>query len=434
MSILMAVIVFSLLIFIHEFGHFILAKKNGVKVIEFSIGFGPRLFSFTKGETLYSFKLVPFGGACQMLNKELLSEEDRTSEDLSRAFESKSVWARMSIVLAGPIFNFVLAFVLAVVVIGVVGYDKPEVTQIESGSPADIAGLKKGDVITSFNGANIDISRQIYLEQFANPISEDVVVITYMREGEEYRAEIKPEYVERYVLGFTYSSQSEKVEIIEISEDGPLKEAGAKKGDIIKSINDNEFASSSDFVEYLSKNAFDNEELNIVLLRDDEEIKRDVTPVFSSGGYSLGFSYNQGRVETDAIGVLKYATVEVGYQISTVFKSIGMLFTGQVTVKDFSGPVGIVDYIDTAYQESKSDGVLYIFLKIANLTMLLSANLGVMNLLPIPGLDGGRLLFQVIEVIFRRPVKHEEYFHLAGMVLIMLFAVFVLFQDIFKLF
>lgn len=170
MSILLALIVFSILVFIHEFGHFLLAKKNGVKVIEFSIGFGPRLFSFDKGETKYSFKVIPFGGACQMLNKDMISEEemkkdkisdeeDKISdeemerdkifevemekEDLSRSFESKSVWARMSIVLAGPIFNFILAFVLAIIVIGTVGYDKPVVTNVGEGSSAMEAGLKR---------------------------------------------------------------------------------------------------------------------------------------------------------------------------------------------------------------------------------------------------------------------------------------------------
>lgn len=163
LSILLALIVFSILVFIHEFGHFLLAKKNGVKVIEFSIGFGPRLFSFDKGETKYSFKIIPFGGACQMLNKDMISEEemkkdkisdeemerDKISEeemekeDLSRSFESKSVWARMSIVLAGPIFNFILAFVLAIIVIGTVGYDKPVVTNVGEGSSAMEAGLKR---------------------------------------------------------------------------------------------------------------------------------------------------------------------------------------------------------------------------------------------------------------------------------------------------
>lgn len=430
----MAVIVFSILVFIHEFGHFLLAKKNKVKVIEFSIGFGPRLFSFMKGETRYSFKIIPFGGACQMLNKDVLTEDEAATEDLSRSFESKSVWARMSIVLAGPIFNFVLAFVLAIVVIGVVGYDKAEVNHIDSNSAAAEAGLKVGDVITEFNGSDIAISRQIFLSEFVNPIKEKPVTIKYERDGKEYEAVLNPKYVEKYVLGFTYSLEGSNAKIIAITENGPLEAAGAKVGDIFVSINGNSIKNNEEFSEYLNEHPITKEDVYLVLDRDGKEISITVTPVLSSGGYTLGFGYNTARVKTDAIGVLKYSTYEIGYQISTVFKSLGMLFTGQVTVKDFSGPVGIVDYVDTVYQESKSDGALYVFLKIANLTMLLSANLGVMNLLPIPGLDGGRFLFQVLEAIFRKPVKHEEYFHLAGMILLMLFAVYILFQDIFKLF
>ena len=109
MSIFFAVIIFGLLVFIHEFGHFIIAKKNGVRVVEFSIGMGPTLFSFGKGETKYSLKLLPFGGACQMLNKELAGEED-TVMDMEKSFESKSVWSRMAIIFAGPMFNFILAY------------------------------------------------------------------------------------------------------------------------------------------------------------------------------------------------------------------------------------------------------------------------------------------------------------------------------------
>lgn len=369
-----------------------------------------------------------------MLNKDALTEDEAATEDLSRSFESKSVWARMSIVLAGPIFNFVLAFVLAIVVIGVVGYDKPEIIDIENGSAAYEAGLRTGDIITEFNGTNIEISRQIFLEEFVHPLTKEDITIKYERDGKEYEATLSPKYVEKYVLGFTYSLEGSDAKIIAVTKDGPLEKAGAKVDDIVVSIDGTKFANVNEFNAYLSSHPFGKDEVSIVLNRDGKEIDLTVTPVLSSGGYSLGFSYNTGRVKTDAIGVLKYSSHEIGYQISTVFKSLGMLFTGQVTVKDFSGPVGIVDYVDTVYQESKSDGVLYVFLNIANLTMLLSANLGVMNLLPIPGLDGGRFLFQVIEAIFRKPVKHEEYFHLAGMILLMIFAVYILFQDIFKLF
>ena len=117
-----------------------------------------------------------------------------------------------------------------------------------------------------------------------------------------------------------------------------------------------------------------------------------------------------------------------------VFKSLGMLFTGQLGVNDFTGPVGIVDAIDSVYEGSQEDGAWYVFLNLANFTILLSANLGVMNLLPIPGLDGGRLLFLLIEAVRGKPVKHEEYINLAGMLLIMVFAMYILFKDIINLF
>ena len=117
MSIILALIIFSVMVLFHEFGHFLLAKKNGIGVTEFSLGMGPRIASFVKGETRYSWKLIPFGGSCMMVGEDL----DDKSEN---AFNSKSVWARISVVAAGPIFNFLLAFVLAIVYIAMIGYDK----------------------------------------------------------------------------------------------------------------------------------------------------------------------------------------------------------------------------------------------------------------------------------------------------------------------
>ena len=433
MSILTGIIVFSILVFIHEFGHFLLAKKNDVKVIEFSIGFGPKIFSFVKGETRYSFKAIPFGGACQMLNKEMVPEEEMANEDITRAFESKSVWARMSIVLAGPIFNFALAFILAIVVIGAVGSDEPVILEVAADSPAAIAGLKEGDVITGYNGADIDIAREIYLEEFIHPITGKPIVIKYMREGKEYETTLTPRVVERYVMGITYSLDAETVVLSSLTQGSPLEKAGAKVGDVIVALDGVKITTAKSFNEYIESHPLTADERVITVDRDGKEVQLTIKPMISES-YYMGFAYNVGRVKTDALGVLKYSCIEIGYQISTVYKSLGMLFTGQVTVNDFSGPVGIVDFIDETYEETKSEGAMMVFMNIANLTMLLSANLGVMNLLPIPGLDGGRFLFQVIEVILRRPVKHEEYFHLAGMLLLMLFAVYVMFQDIFKLF
>ena len=133
MKILLALLVFSLIITFHEFGHFLLAKLNHIGVVEFSLGMGPRLLSFVKGETRYSLKLLPFGGSCMMLGE----DTDDTGEG---TFGSKSVWARISVVIAGPVFNFILAWILSVIIISLVGIDMPVLLGVTENSPAASAG------------------------------------------------------------------------------------------------------------------------------------------------------------------------------------------------------------------------------------------------------------------------------------------------------
>lgn len=433
MSILVAVIIFGLLIFIHEFGHFIMAKKNGIYVVEFSIGMGPSIFKFKKGETTYALKLLPFGGACQMLNKEY-PDESLDEADYERAFETKSVWARMVVIAAGPIFNFILAFVLALIVIGMAGYDKPEVLMVANGSSAMEVGLKEGDIITKYNGKDIDLAREMYLEQYVNPTSDKDIEMTVLRDGKKIDLTLTPQKRKKYVLGMTYKASDKEAMIEEVSKDGALDKAGVKSKDVIVSFDGEKIETGAKLNEYLNKNPMDETTKTIVVKRDGEEMTFEVTPIFSSEGYSLGFSYNTYRSEVKGFDVIKYSCSEIRYQIRQVFDSFKMLFRGKLTVNDFTGPVGIVDIIDDVYEQTESQGALIVFLNLANLSILLSANLGVMNLLPIPGLDGGRLLFLIYEAIAGKPVKKEEYIHLAGLLLLMLFACYILFKDIAGLF
>ena len=434
MSILFGVIIFSVLVFIHEFGHFIIAKKNGVRVVEFSIGLGPTIFSFGKGETKYSLKALPFGGACQMLNKELAGEEE-SEMDMERSFESKSVWSRMAIIFAGPLFNIILAFVLALIVIGYAGYDPAVVTSVGKDSAAEEAGLKPGDIIVEYDGAGIDLGREIYLEQYINPPTDKEIVIVYERDGKEYETKLKPKYVEKYMMGIEYmNTEGKPVELSGVAKDGPCEKAGIKAGDKIKSIDGNDIPDIEAFNAYLAKNPLTDKTIHIVFDRAGEEIAVDITPTLGIKSYQTGFSYNLARAEVSGLDTIKYSYVEVKYQIKTVFKSLGMLFTGQLGVNDFTGPVGIVDVIDDVYESSQEDGAWYVFLNLVNFSIMLSANLGIMNLLPIPGLDGGRLVFLIIEAVRGKPVKHEEYINVAGMLLLMLFAMYILFKDIINLF
>ena len=154
MSLIIAIIMFSFIILFHELGHFLLAKKNGIRVNEFCLGMGPTLFGVTKGETKYSIKLLPFGGACMM------EGEDGESND-DRAFGNKSVWARISVVAAGPVFNFILAFILAVILISCIGIDRPVVSEVMEGYSAEEAGLKENDVIVKINHKSVHFYREV---------------------------------------------------------------------------------------------------------------------------------------------------------------------------------------------------------------------------------------------------------------------------------
>lgn len=436
MSIIIAVIVFSLLVFIHELGHFLLAKKNGIRVVEFSIGFGPRLFSFEKGDTRYSLKLLFFGGSCQMLSEDFFDEED-VEKDKEHSFESKSVWSRIAVVVAGPVFNFLLAWVLAVIVMGGAGYDKPVINYVEKGSAAEQAGLLEGDLIKEFNGEKINLGREITVELFVNPVTQEDVEIVYERDNKTYTAVITPTYQEKYAIGISYSTQSsDAARVASVTEQGPYEKAGGQAEDIITNIDGTEIQNSEDLYNYIQAHPFQNKETTVTVKRDGETIELNITPVLSSEGYSMGLSYNTYRYDASPMETVKYSFAEIKYQIVSVFKSLGMLFDGRLGVNDFTGPVGIVDIIGTTYESAKEDGAWMTFLNVANIAILLSANLGVMNLLPIPGVDGGRLLFLLIEAVFRKPVpkKFEGVVTAVCMLLIMLFAVFVMYQDIRRLF
>lgn len=343
MSIIVSILIFSIIVLFHELGHFLLAKANGIRVNEFCLGLGPTLFGVTKGETKYSIKLLPFGGACMM------EGEDESSND-QRAFNNKSVWARISVVFAGPFFNFIMAFFFAIILIGAVGYDKPVLNDVLEGYAAENAGMQAGDEIISMNGRNIHFYREISVYSMTHP-GEDVEIV-YKRDGEKKTTTLVPQL--------------------------------------------------------------------------DEE----------TGRYLYGFSGSSGRERGGILETIKNAFFEVRYWIYTTVESLKMLLSGSVSVNELSGPVGIVKNIGDTYDSSKSDGYFYVFLNMLNWAILLSANLGVMNLLPLPALDGGRLVFLIIEAIRRKRISpdKEGMVHLVGIVLLMLLMVVVMFNDIRKIF
>ncbi len=379
-NILLALLVFSFIIIFHEFGHFIVAKYNKVGVIEFSLGMGPRLISlgrtpggrkllfFKTGKyfeehpefddnTLYSWKLLPFGGSCMMLGEEEAVEDER-------AFGKKSVYARMAIIFAGPFFNFILAFLLSLVMVGAFGYEKPVVNEVTEGGAMDEAGVQVGDVITSINGTKIRLNGEISYYKVFHPFTDESMEITLDRNGEAMTVSVTPQ----------------------LTTDSDGQES-----------------------------------------------------------YMLGFAYGE-MAKTNFIGTVKYSAYEVKYYINTTLQSLWWMLRGKASMKDISGPVGIVkvvsDNVEAGVEAGKdangkvtSDSVKNAVYSLLVISILLTANLGVMNLIPIPALDGGRLLFLIIEWIRRKPLpeKAEAYVNTAGFLLLMALMVLILGSDVVKL-
>lgn len=340
MGIILAILIFSGIILIHELGHFTLAKLNGIRVDEFSLGLGPTLIGKEIGGTKFSLKLLPFGGACMM------GEDD--AEDMSEgSFNSKSVWARISVIVAGPAFNLILAWILCTIMVAWIGYAEPVITQVEDGYAAADAGMQAGDVITEIDGHHVYLWEEISLKNLIN-FSGEPLEITYERDGEETTVLLEPRILE----GDSYA----RMGIV-----GP-------------------------------------------------------TEVTKPGIF----------------GSIQYGAYTVRYWVDYTIESLKMLVTGQVGVDQMSGPVGIVNVVDDTYEASKSSGTAVVVLSMMNIAILITANLGIMNLLPIPALDGGRLLFLIIEAIRRKRISPEKegMVHFAGFALLMVLMVFIMFNDI----
>ena len=427
-SIIIALIIFSVLVLIHEFGHFIGAKKCGVVVNEFSVGMGPRLLSrVAKSGTRYSIKALPLGGSCAMLGE----DEDNAEEG---SFNSKPLWARMAIVVAGPFFNFILAFLLALIVIGYNGVDISYVSKVTEGSNAYEAGLRQGDRITKYNGATVSVGREIYLEDYVSPLDGSDISVTFVRDGKKQTISYAPDSEERYIVGISYYETDPKATISSVPEGSAMDQAGVVAGDEVVEINGTKISTGKDLKEYIDAHPFGKEEINITVKRNNKEKKVVVVPQMTKL-YSSGFVYNLARDKQSVGGVLKYSLVEVRYEINTVLKSLKMLVTGKVSANEVSGPVGIVNVIGDTYNQTKSEGFMVTLFTMINMAIMLSANLGVMNLLPIPALDGGRLFLYIVELIIRRPIPKDKegMIHFIGFILLMVLMVFLIFNDIRKI-
>jgi regulator of sigma E protease len=439
----------GVMVFIHELGHFVVAKLCGVRVEAFALGFGKRLFGYrAKSGTDYRVNMLPLGGYVKMTGEiemagvVLTEEKDRNSAD-NGDFNAKPRWQRALIALAGPIANFVLAFV-AFTCVAMFHHDVPEglqgpavVDYVSANSEAAKAGMQPGDTIVHFDTVEnptwedvlphsvLHLNRKVALGFTHNGQRTDTQILVTSPDG--------PENFSPSDIGFAPRIQSQPVGVLALLEDGPAIKAGLKAGDKIVAIDNLPLRSVESFLAYLKDQ--NGKAVVLTVQRGAEQLKLPLQP--TEGEVAPG--RRQFRIGfRPAAPVSRVVHLPLGTAMADAWQDtkrtsllivdvIHGMFTREVSVRSVSGPVGIYQVVDDASHSG--------FWPVVTVGASISINLGIFNLLPFPLLDGGMILFLLIEGVIRRDVDQQwkERIYQAAFILILIFAVFIIGNDVSKM-
>ena len=417
--------VIGVLVFVHELGHFLAARRVGVRVLAFSIGFGPRLVGFTRGGTEYKIAAIPLGGFVKMAGE---STEDSRS-GAPDEFLSKSKWERFQVLIAGPAMNVALAIL---VLWGVLlqGADipayrdmPPVVGAMEADAPALKAGVEVGDRILRVDDRAVD-TWDNFLMTIAGKARREVALLVD-RGGEQKTLTVVPKAVGKYEIGEIGVLPSTHPHIRSVTAGDPAEKAGLKTGDVILAVNGETVSFARQLSELISRH--EGGEILIRYQRDGQQRDVAITPVARGEKLwviGIGISDQLTHVDPGVFEALKMSVVQNWEATGLIFRTLGGLFTGETSPRQLMGPVGIASLSG----ESAQAGILPLLALLASISL----NLGLLNLLPIPVLDGGHILILLLEGVARRDfsMRVKERMLLAGFVLLMLLMVTVIYNDL----
>jgi regulator of sigma E protease len=419
--------VLGFMILIHEFGHYAVAKWLGVRVEQFAIGFGKRLVGFHHGETDYRINAIPLGGYVKMSGENPMDERS----DDPREFMNHSRWHRFLIAIAGPTMNILLAIVL-LTTIYMVHYEYPAVYDeapvigwVAKDTPAEKAGFQIGDLITRIGDIQNPTWEQIDQEQAMSP--GQPLVVDLQRNGQTLEKTVVPEAMGVDAIGYAgWTPKEPSVTITDLQEKMPAEKAGLKEGDTILALDGKPVPALGAMIESLEVTK--DKPITLTVLRNGEQKTFTLQPVLLEKRYRIGVGTMQMKVKTLPFGpALDKSLDENKNNALLILRLVKKMVQHKMPLKSIEGPIRIGQ---AAGEAARSKG----WTPLMGLTAAISLNLGIFNLLPIPILDGGVILFLLIEGLMRRDISMniKERVYQAAFVFLVLFAVMVIVNDLMK--